>query len=83
MWIVYVIYSKEAKKFYIGETSDFKRRLQEHNQKRGNHFTAKQKGEWELVYKEELDTKKDALIREKQLKSFRGRESIKKLIIPL
>ncbi len=80
MWIVYVIYNRESKRLYIGETSNLVRRLLEHNQKRGRHFTAKFIGTWELVYKEAVNTRKEALVREKQLKSYRGREFIKKLI---
>lgn len=80
MWIVYVIYNREVKKLYIGETSNLERRLVEHNQKRGNHFTARVKGNWDLIYKEQTGTKEEALVREKQLKSYRGREFIKKLL---
>lgn len=80
MWIVYVLYNKEQKKLYIGQTSNLERRVFEHNQKRGNHFTAKIKGEWKIVYKEEVKTRKEALIREKQLKSYRGRQFIKNFI---
>lgn len=80
MWIVYAIFNKEEKKFYIGQTNNLKRRLFEHNEKRGNHFTAKFKGEWKIIYKEEVNTRKEALVREKQLKSYKGREFIKKLI---
>lgn len=80
MWFVYAIYNQETKRVYIGETSNIDRRLWEHNQKRGNHFTAKQRGIWEFIYKEEVNTRKEALIREKQLKSYRGRQFIEKFI---
>jgi putative endonuclease len=81
MWIVYALYNLEKEKIYIGQTANIERRLIEHNQKRGNHFTANIKGDWKLIYKEEINTRREALIREKQLKSYRGREFIKKLII--
>lgn len=80
MWYVYALYNKEADKIYIGETSDPDRRVIEHNHKHGNHFTAKYSGKWILLYKEEIHTRKEALIREKQLKSYQGREFIRKLI---
>jgi len=80
MWFVYVIYNSPNKKFYIGQTGNLENRIAEHNLKRGKHFTSKFDGKWELVYKEELENKMEAIKREKQLKSFRGREFIKKHI---
>ncbi|MEK7543565.1 MAG: GIY-YIG nuclease family protein [Patescibacteria group bacterium] len=80
MWTIYALYNQEAGKIYIGQTNNLKRRIFEHNQKRGNHFTAKAKGMWELIYREDCADKTSALIREKQLKSYQGRQFIKKLI---
>ncbi|MBI4039516.1 hypothetical protein HY388_01685 [Candidatus Daviesbacteria bacterium] len=45
-----------------------------------NSFTARFDGEWKLIYKEQVEDRKEALLREKQLKSYRGREFIKKFI---
>jgi putative endonuclease len=80
MFCVYVIYNREAEKIYVGQTGDLPRRLAEHNSKRGKHFTAKFSGEWELIYQESFPTRQEALKREKQLKSFRGREYIQQFI---
>lgn len=77
---VYALYNAENNKIYIGQTSDLDRRLIEHNNKKGNHYTAKTAGEWKLIYKEYVQDRSAALKREKQLKSFRGREYIKKHI---
>lgn len=77
---VYVIYNKPAGKLYIGQTENLTRRLVEHNKKLGNHFTAKFKGEWVLIYKESAATRSEALNREKQLKSYRGREFLREYI---
>ena len=79
-FFVYAIYNKISKKIYIGQTSNLEKRILEHNNKFGNHYTAKFLGAWKLIYKEELKTRQEALIREKQLKSFRGREFIKKFM---
>ncbi len=79
-WFVYALYNSEAGKIYIGQTNNIERRLREHNEKLGNHFTAKVKGEWKLIYKEELSSRVEALKREKQLKSYKGRQFIKNLI---
>jgi putative endonuclease len=80
MWFVYTLYNEESDKIYIGETSNIERRLVEHIQKKGNHFTAKFEGKWVLIYKEEVLGRTQALKREKQLKSFRGREFVKQYI---
>ncbi|HSX09284.1 MAG TPA: GIY-YIG nuclease family protein [Candidatus Saccharimonadales bacterium] len=80
MWFVYVIYNADSQKIYIGESGNVEERIRVHNQKRGNHFTAKFTGEWKLIYKEKAVDRKAALAREKQLKSYRGREYIKNYI---
>ncbi len=77
---VYALYNQEASKIYIGQTANLDQRLASHNQKHGNHFTAKFQGEWKLIYSESVTTRSEALKREKQLKSFRGREFLKKYI---
>ncbi len=79
MW-VYALHNGLKDKIYIGQTANIESRLTEHNKKRGNHFTAKIDGEWVLIYKEEVVDRRSALIRERQLKSYRGREFIKKYI---
>lgn len=79
-FFVYVLYNETSSKIYIGQTSNLENRLVEHNRKRGRHYTANFLGEWKLIYKEELKTKQEALKREKQLKSYKGREYIKQYI---
>jgi putative endonuclease len=75
---VYAIYNSLSKKIYIGQTKDLIKRLSLHNSKQFSHgYTARFHGEWQLIYSETAITRNDALQREKQLKSFRGREFIK------
>jgi putative endonuclease len=76
LW-VYAIYNQLNDKIYIGQTKNLDKRLVEHNQKRGKHYTAKFEGEWKLVYKESVSTRLEAIKRERQLKSQKGRESVK------
>lgn len=83
MFTVYAIHSKNANKIYIGQTIDIELRLKQHNDVGEKHlgkFTAQNKGPWVLIHKEEFMTRSEALKREKQLKSFRGREFVKNLI---
>ncbi len=77
MFTVYAVYNQDVNKLYIGQTSDLQRRIFEHNQKLGNHFTARYQGEWKLIYSESAATRSESLKREKQLKTFKGREFIK------
>ncbi|MCL4406248.1 MAG: GIY-YIG nuclease family protein [Patescibacteria group bacterium] len=80
-YIVYAIFNKNHKKIYIGQTSDLIGRLKLHNNKIfDKSYTARYSGEWVLIYQEECMNRADALKREKQLKSFRGREFIKQHI---
>ncbi|MFA6467239.1 MAG: GIY-YIG nuclease family protein [Patescibacteria group bacterium] len=84
MFVTYVIYNKDKNKIYIGQTSNLKQRLERHNGKLPNKitsFTTKNKGQWLLVYKENFTDRKQAIVREKELKSAQGRKFIKNLII--
>ncbi len=74
MFYTYVIYSAVRDKYYIGSTSDLEQRLFKHNT---NHkgFTGKA-GDWEIVYFKEFAKKQDALLRERQIKSWKSRKKI-------
>lgn len=80
MFFVYALYNRANEKIYIGQTADLEKRIAGHNQKRGNHYTAKVDGRWILIYKEEVVNRSAALVREKQLKSYQGRQFLKQYI---
>ena len=75
MFFVYVLRSLSTGKSYIGQTSNLKRRLQEHQE--GIVRYTRGKGPWSLVYTEEYPTRSQAMKREKSLKSGKGREYLK------
>lgn len=75
MYFVYVIKNTENK-LYKGYTSNLTKRLHEHNFGGKHNAYTKGKGPWTLVYFERVENKKEALIREKFLKSGQGREYI-------
>jgi len=81
MHFVYVIFNTKTKKYYVGESSNINRRLEEH--KLGKNFSTKHYSAfWRLVYSEIYKSKKDAVIREKKLKSHgSGMVEIKKRIL--
>ncbi len=68
MFYVYIIRSITSGIFYKGFTTQPEIRLREHNEGQSN-FT-RGKGPWELVYLEEFTTKREALIRERQIKKY-------------
>ena len=78
MFIVYVLHSQSTGRFYIGQTSDLERRLQEHQA--GDARYTRGRGPWILVHTETYPTRSEAMKREKFLKSGKGRESLKDLL---
>ena len=83
MYFVYAVYNDEHSKLYIGQTNNITERIKLHNDKIFNKsYTARFDGKWRLIYSEPVKNREDALKREKQLKSYKGREFIKKYIIP-
>lgn len=81
MYYVYILFNRENNKIYIGQTENLEERIRLHNNKIfENSYTSRFSGRWELIYKEEFLNRKEALSRERQLKSHRGREFVKKYI---
>ena len=79
MFTVYVLYSKDYNKIYIGFTSDLEQRLLSHNELGKKGWTMKFRP-WQLIYKEVYQMKSDAMKREKELKTATGRNYIWSII---
>ncbi len=80
---VYAIKNESSGKIYIGHSADLQNRLARHNHQLPNKatsFASRNQGHWVLVYQESFSTRAEAIIREKKLKSFRGREFLKSKI---
>ena len=54
---------------YVGYTSDLKKRIILHNLGKGAKFTRGRK--WKLIYKEKINSKKEAISREYYIKNNR------------
>ena len=54
---------------YVGYTIDLKKRIKLHNNGKGAKFTRGRK--WKLIYKEKLNSKKEAISREYYIKKNR------------
>jgi putative endonuclease len=76
---VYIIKSLKDGRNYIGSTSNFQRRFADHNT--GKVKSTKNRLPFELIYTEHYETKTEALKREKQIKSYKGGEAMKKLLM--
>ena len=79
-FIVYILFSKTLNKYYVGATGDLlEERIRKHN---SNHkgFTGGT-GDWEIRYSEIFETKTESLKREKEIKNWKSRKLIEKLII--
>ena len=77
-YFVYILQSQKDSKYYIGSSSNVDARLNFHNT--GLQRSTKHRIPFILVYQEELANKTEALVREKQIKSYKGGEAFRKLI---
>ena len=75
MYYVYALKSLKDDKFYTGFTDNLERRIGEHN--RGEEPSTKPRVPFELIYFEGCLNKKDAIAREKQLKTGRGKKYLR------
>jgi putative endonuclease len=80
MYYVYVLCSTvKNTEFYIGYTSDLRKRVKEHNEEKSFH--TKKYAPWKLVYYEAYISEKLAITREKKLKHHgKGFSELKKRI---
>ncbi len=77
-YCVYIIHSPTIGKFYIGYTANLQERIIRHNQ-RSKGFTGKV-SDCTIVYTEQFEIQSKALLREKQIKSWKSKIKIKALI---
>jgi len=81
MFCVYVLYSRNSGRIYIGQTSNLIERFKSHNVLGKKGFTLRYRP-WFVILTEFFNTKKEALKREKELKQGKGREWIKLHVVP-
>ena len=79
IFFVYIIYSAFLDKFYVGYTSDLKKRLLEHNTGISD-FTSKT-SDWEMKYTESFTDRQLAMKREKEIKKKKSRRYLQWIII--
>ena len=74
----YILRSEKDNSYYIGSTGSIEQRIKAHNS--GNVISTKHKRPWVLIHKEEYLTLKEAVQRERQIKSWKRRRVIEGLI---
>lgn len=67
----YVLFFEKDKQFYTGYTENLKLRLEEH--RKGNVKSISHRGNFTLIYFEGCLAQKDAIHREKYLKTYLGK----------
>ena len=80
MYWIYILECSDDKSWYIGYTSDLKKRIKEHQSGYGSD-TTKKKQIWKLIYCEGYLNIKDAKGREVFLKSGASRGFLKKQLM--
>jgi len=78
MYYVYILKSQKNNSYYIGSCKNLQGRIIKHN--KGSVKSTKRYLPWQLVYYETYPTLKEARRREKQIKSWKKRAAIEKLI---
>uniref|UniRef100_UPI0040473B42 GIY-YIG nuclease family protein n=1 Tax=Flavobacterium sp. TaxID=239 RepID=UPI0040473B42 len=81
-FVVYILFSEDYGKTYVGFTSNLIERFKSHNYLSKKGYTIKFRP-WQVIYVEFFTTKSEALKREKFLKTRNGREFIKEVVSKL
>jgi putative endonuclease len=75
---VYILQSQTTNRYYIGQTIDVEERLTYHNANYSKSL--KNRGPWKLVYQELHPTRSAAVRRERELKAWKDRAMLERLV---
>jgi putative endonuclease len=78
MFYTYALYSRKFDRIYIGQTDNLQNRLKRHN--KGKVKSTKPYIPWEIVYYEKFNSRTEAIRRERELKSHKGRDFIRDML---
>lgn len=78
MYCCYIIYSKHLDKYYVGHTENIELRLVQHNS--GESTYTSKASDWVIVYKQFFEIRKEANLREIEIKKRKSRSYIISLI---
>jgi len=78
MFYIYVLQSIKDKSFYVGYTTDLRKRFAEHNH--GMNVSTKNRIPWKIIFYEAYRNRDDAERREKYLKTNQGARILKRML---
>jgi putative endonuclease len=77
-YYVYILKSKKNNRFYVGQSANLTLRIKMHN--RGGIKSTKGYRPWQLVHCESFASRKKAVKREHEIKSYKSRSYIESLL---
>ena len=78
MFYVYILQSEKNSRYYISFTENIVDRFKHHNG--GANKSTKPYRPWKLIFQESYTNKKSAWLRERQIKSYKSGNALKKLM---
>src|SRR5208282_268363 len=78
MYCLYILQSEASGRYYVGQTKELSTRLAYHNANYSKSL--KNRGPWKLVYSENYSTRAEAMQRERQIKAWKDRTMIARLV---
>lgn len=75
---MYIIYSESSDRYYVGQCQDISERIKRHNTGRSKY--TKIAIDWKVKYIEKFDSRSEAMIREREIKSKKSRKYIEFLV---
>ncbi len=79
-YFVYIIYSKMADRYYVGQTEDIEERLALHNSHFFGHSFTKTAADWVLKYSLKCQSRSQAVRIESHIKKNKSRKYVEDLI---
>ena len=78
MFFVYILEAIESRKYYIGQTENLLERVKRHNE--GRNLSTKRYIPWQLKWWKGFETRSEAFITERKLKSIKKRVQLEKFV---
>ncbi len=78
LYHLYILRSEVSGRYYVGQTGRLTSRLAEHNSNCSKAL--KNRGPWKLIYSEPYESRAEAVRRERQIKSWKDRSMIERLV---
>ena len=77
-FFVYILFSKKANRYYVGETEDVNARLRSHLAGISKYTSIA--NDWTVVHTESFDSRSDAIRREREIKRMKSRKYIESIL---